>query len=106
VRLGSFVFTASVVLLSFLIGDHSIAGVGEEQVCDVAADYSLGVEDYQGDISRASLIWHELIYDIPDYEPARTNLAVRGSPSKVATAETAAVNLPRAAAVDTIIDER
>jgi hypothetical protein len=144
VRLASLVFTASVVLLSFLIGDNSIAGVAEEQVCDVAADYSLGVEDYSEAIRRhvqvlnehpadaeletlastqlnpdqpdarnllgvtslASLTWRGLIRDIPDYEPARTNLAVLGSPSKVATGETAAVNLPRAAAVDAIMDER
>jgi tetratricopeptide (TPR) repeat protein len=59
----------------------------------------------QGDISLATLTWRELTHDIPDYEPARTNLAVL-SLSKVATGETAAVNLPRATAVDTIMDER
>jgi Flp pilus assembly protein TadD len=52
VRLASLVFTASVVLVSFLVGDNSIAGVVEEQVCDVAADYSLGVEDYSEAIRR------------------------------------------------------
>jgi hypothetical protein len=37
VRLASLVFRASVMLLSFLIGDNSIAGVAQEQVCDGAA---------------------------------------------------------------------
>jgi hypothetical protein len=60
----------------------------------------------QGDITLASLTWRELIRDIPDYEPARTNLAVLGSPSKLATGETAAVNFPRAVAVDAIMDKR
>ena len=45
-RLTSLVFTATIVLLLLLTGGNSIAGVTEEQVCDVSADYSLGVEDY------------------------------------------------------------
>jgi Flp pilus assembly protein TadD len=238
VRLASLVFTASVVLVSFLVGDNSIAGVAEEQVCDVAADYSLGVEDYsetirrhvqvlnehpdnavahyhlgfalgtvgnrtseireyqraealgltswdlllnlgmaqlengdldaateslrravlfgenhpeshfnlaladerrgmltdaehetlaslqlnpdqpdarnllgviyaqEGKTGRASLVWRELLHDVPDYAPARSNLALLGSRNEVATGETAAVSLPRAVAVDAIVHER
>lgn len=37
-------FTATIVLLSFLIGGNSIAGVADEHVCEVGADYSLVVE--------------------------------------------------------------
>jgi hypothetical protein len=59
-----------------------------------------------GETSLASLTWRELIRDIPDYEPAHTNLTVLGSPIKVAIGGTPAVNLPRAVAVDTIMDER
>jgi Flp pilus assembly protein TadD len=52
VRLASLVFSATIFLLSFLIGGNSIAGVAAEQVCDVDADYSLGVEDYSEAIRR------------------------------------------------------
>jgi Flp pilus assembly protein TadD len=238
VRLASLVFTATIVLLSLLMGGNSIAGVAEEQVCDVRADYSLGVEDYSEAIRRhvqvlnehpdnavahyhlgfalgmmgnrmaevreyqraealglaswdlflnlglaqlengdlvaatdslqravvlgenhseshfnlalveerrgmledaeretiatlqlnpdrpdvrnllgviyaqegksadASLVWREFIREVPDYEPASTNLAILGSPNGAASRETAAVDLPRAAAVDAIIDRR
>jgi len=238
VRLASLVFTATIVLLSLLMGGNSIAGVAEEQVCDVRADYSLGVEDYSeairrhvqvlnehpdnavahyhlgfalgmmgnrmaevreyqraealglaswdlflnlglaqlenGDLVAAtdslqravvlgenhseshfnlalveerrgmledaeretiatlqlnpdrpdvrnllgviyaqegksadeSLVWREFIREVPDYEPASTNLAILGSPNGAASPETAAVDLPRAAAVDAIIDRR
>ena len=51
-RLASLVFTPTILLLLFLIGGNSIAGVAEDQVCDVAADYSLGVEDYSEAIRR------------------------------------------------------
>ena len=51
-RLASLVFTATVFFLSFLIAGNSGAGVAEDQVCDVAADYSLGVEDYSEAIRR------------------------------------------------------
>jgi len=50
----------------------------------------------EGNIARASLIWRELLRDLPDYEPARTNLVVLGNRSPVAGAddETAAVDSP------------
>ena len=51
-RLASLVLTATTVLLSFLIGGYSIAGAASEQICDVGADYSHGVEDYTEAIRR------------------------------------------------------
>jgi Flp pilus assembly protein TadD len=58
----------------------------------------------EGNTARASLTWRELVRDLPDYAPARTNLAILGSQSTVANGETAALGLPRAAAVDAIPD--
>ena len=46
------VLTATIFLMSFLIGGNSIAGVAGEQVCDVGADHSLGVEVYSETIRR------------------------------------------------------
>jgi tetratricopeptide (TPR) repeat protein len=67
----------------------------------------LGVIDAQtGQTVRASLVWRELVNDVPDYEPARTNLALLGSPNEVAHSETAAVVPPPAAAVTAIEDQR
>jgi Flp pilus assembly protein TadD len=60
----------------------------------------------EGKTGRASLVWRELIHDVPDYAPARSNLALLGSRNEVATGETAAVSLPRAVAVDAIVHER
>src|SRR5271156_7036417 len=39
-------------LLSFWIPNDAIAGGAEQQVCDVSADYSLGIEDYSEAIRR------------------------------------------------------
>ena len=58
----------------------------------------------EGKAESASRVWHELVRDVPEYEPALANLAILGNPSEVATGETAAVNLPRAAAVNAIVD--
>jgi tetratricopeptide (TPR) repeat protein len=44
--------TALLLVLSLAIGTSSVAGVADAQVCDVAADYSLGVEDYSEAIRR------------------------------------------------------
>jgi tetratricopeptide (TPR) repeat protein len=60
----------------------------------------------EGEIARASLIWRELVREMPDYEPARANLVILGNSDKVATGETAAVDLPPAAVVKAIGDER
>jgi len=60
----------------------------------------------QGEIARASLIWRELVREVPGYEPARANLAILGNQSAVATGETAAVALPPTAVVNAIGDER
>ena len=43
---------ATVLLLSVWISNDAIAGEAEQQVCDVGADYSLGVEDYSEAIRR------------------------------------------------------
>jgi Flp pilus assembly protein TadD len=67
----------------------------------------LGVIDAQeGQTVRASLVWRELVHDVPDYEPARANLALVGSQKEVAHSETAAVVPPPAAAVTVIEDQR
>jgi Flp pilus assembly protein TadD len=42
----------TILLLPLRIGSNAIAGVADEQVCDVGADYSLGVEDYAETIRR------------------------------------------------------
>jgi Flp pilus assembly protein TadD len=60
----------------------------------------------EGKTAGAVLVWSELVREVPDYEPARANLAILGSPNEVANGETAAVDLPRAAAVAAIADER
>jgi Flp pilus assembly protein TadD len=39
-------------LLSFWIPNDAIAGGAEQQICDVSADYSLGIEDYSETIRR------------------------------------------------------
>ena len=54
---------------------------------------------------RAWLEWRELVHDVPDYQPARTNLALLGSQNEVVLGETAAVVLPPAAAVKAIGDQ-
>jgi len=46
---------------------------------------------HEGKTASASLVWRELLREVPDYEPARTNLALLGSPIEVARGETAAV---------------
>jgi Flp pilus assembly protein TadD len=60
----------------------------------------------EGKTASASLVWRDLVRDVPDYEPARENLAILGNPNEVAIGETAAVDLPRAAAVNAILDGR
>jgi Flp pilus assembly protein TadD len=35
----------------------------------------------EGKSTSAALTWRELVRDIPDYEPARTNLAILGNPA-------------------------
>jgi tetratricopeptide (TPR) repeat protein len=44
--------TALLLVLSLAIGTSSVAGVADAQLCDVEADYSLGVEDYSEAIRR------------------------------------------------------
>jgi len=52
----------------------------------------------EGKTIRASLVWRELVRDVPDYQPARTNLALLDSQSEVVLGETADVALPTPAA--------
>jgi Flp pilus assembly protein TadD len=52
----------------------------------------------EGDTASASLVWSELVRDVPDYEAARKNLATLGNPSEVGDGETATISLPQAAA--------
>jgi tetratricopeptide (TPR) repeat protein len=73
---------------------------------DPDARNSLGViYAEEGKSVRASLVWRELVRAAPDYEPARTNLALLGSQIEVARGETAAVALPPAATVKAVQDE-
>jgi len=59
----------------------------------------------EGKTARAWMEWREVVRDVPDYEPARTNLALLGSQNEVVLGQTAAVALPPAAAVKAIEDE-
>ena len=60
---------------------------------------------HEGNTAGAWLVWGELVRDVPDYEPARINLALLGSRNEVVVGETAAVVLPPAAAAKTVQDE-
>jgi Flp pilus assembly protein TadD len=58
----------------------------------VDARNSLGViYAEEGKTVRASMIWGELVREVPDYQPARTNLKLLGNRVEVARGETAAV---------------
>jgi Flp pilus assembly protein TadD len=71
------------------------------------AQNALGViYAHEGKTVSASLVWRELVRAVPDYEPARTNLALLGSQIEVARGETAAVVPPPAAAVKAVEDHR
>jgi tetratricopeptide (TPR) repeat protein len=59
----------------------------------------------QGRTARAWLVWRELVRDMPDYDPARTNLALLGSQNEVVLGKTAAVVPPPAASVKAIEDD-
>jgi Flp pilus assembly protein TadD len=62
----------------------------------------LGVINAQkGKTAGAWLVWRELVREVPDYEPARKNLALLGSQNEVVLGETAAVVLPPATVVKT-----
>ncbi len=54
----------------------------------------------QGEMACARSIWDELIREAPEFTPARINLTLLGGPIVAAADETAAVPLPRAAAVE------
>src|SRR5260370_3541710 len=62
---------------------------------------------HEGKTVRASLLWRELVHDVPDYQPARKNLPLLRSQHEVAFGKTAAAALPPpAAAVRAIKSER
>ncbi len=60
----------AVLLLSLRIAGNAIAGGTEEQVCDVGADYSLGIEDYSETIRRHV----EVVREHPDNALAHYHL--------------------------------
>jgi Flp pilus assembly protein TadD len=53
----------------------------------------------EGKTARAWMVWREVIRDLPDYKPARTNLALLGSQNETGLSQTAAVALSPAANV-------
>src|ERR1700689_3675970 len=55
-------FAAAILLLSLSISRIASAGGGEQQVCDVGADYALGVEDYP----EAIRLHREVVRTHPD----------------------------------------
>ena len=59
----------------------------------------------EGRTAGAWLVWRELVREVPEYEPARKNLTLLGSPNEVVLGETAVVVLPPAAAVKTTEDQ-
>jgi Flp pilus assembly protein TadD len=65
-------FSAAVLLLAFCLANacNAIAGRDEQQVCDVRADYALGVEDYP----RAIQLHKEVVRERPDDALARYHL--------------------------------
>ncbi len=60
----------------------------------------------EGKTAHASLVWLELLRDVPNYAPARANLELLGSLSAVPTGETTAAVPLSAGDVRTIRDER
>ena len=63
-------FAAAILLLSPSIACIARAGGGEQQVCDVAADYALGVENY----SEAIRLHAEVVRERPDNALAHYHL--------------------------------
>jgi Flp pilus assembly protein TadD len=60
----------------------------------------------EGNTARAWVVWRELVHDVPDYAPARTNLALLGNQNEVVLGETAAVVPSPTVAVKAVEDER
>ena len=63
-------FGAVILLLSLGIASSASTGEGDEQVCDVHADYALGVEDY----SEAIRLHVEVLRKHPDNALAHYHL--------------------------------
>jgi tetratricopeptide (TPR) repeat protein len=68
-RLGN-TFGAAILLLSLSIGSNAIAGGADDQICDVGADYSLGVEDY----TKAIRLHREVVRKFPENALAHYHL--------------------------------
>jgi Flp pilus assembly protein TadD len=60
----------------------------------------------EGKTVHATIVLRELVLDVPDYEPARTNLALLSGRVAVARGETSAVSLPPAVAVKATEEQR
>lgn len=60
----------------------------------------------EGKTTCASRLWHEMVRDLPDYEPARANLAILGGQSELAAGVTAAAPSSAASIVKASRDER
>jgi Flp pilus assembly protein TadD len=58
----------------------------------------------EGNTAGAWVVWRELVRNMPDYQPARTNLALLGSQNEVVLGQTAAVVPSPTAAVKAIED--
>ncbi len=63
-------FGAVILLLSLGIACNASAGGGEQQICDVGADYALGLEDY----SEAIRLHAEVVRKYPDNALAHYHL--------------------------------
>src|SRR5216684_975885 len=63
-------FGAAILLLSLGIACNASAGGGEQQICDVGADYALGLEDY----SEAIRLHAEVVRKYPDNALAHYHL--------------------------------
>jgi hypothetical protein len=59
----------------------------------------------EGKATCASLLWHEILRELPDYQPVRANLAILGSQNEPQTRATAAVAASRAITVKAIRTE-
>ncbi len=69
-RVSLALFRAAILLLSLSIACNASAGGSEQQVCDVRADYTLGVEDY----SEAIRLHAEVVRMHPDNALAHYHL--------------------------------
>lgn len=60
----------------------------------------------EGKTVRAWLVWRELVREVPDYEPARRNLTLLGSKSRLPVSRRRPLPAPWQAVVKATEDER